>query len=407
MMMEKDTSKIAEQSSNTSSEPEGSSWSNPGKFPDFAGNTPKSNIEKLQELLDRTGFTELRKNPAEFNNFLEQTSTSDLHRYLQHVNQNLREATMAERGFHEGRMFVGGMISPDRDTQITVLDNAIGGISKIDNDKYRSALAYYQINSLHLFPDANGRTARAVYTILRQPDFDLNKSADYITHADNRSQSDSSGNKVSEFEKLNGLASPREFTQYSMLETLKTLQKEDPEFGEELEPISQTMDFLLTQEPRRRANIVSVIGASTGSEAGKELYALKKNPAYQELNDDERQRFNYALCDNNALVSVAGLAMLKFHQEKGDLPHFLAEHTKQNPALGGLSQCLINIDPDDEEYFGSCECKDWSATDMRKYTTIAEEIKRRQLETGTDIFVNPELHTNSSGEKIANLLIKA
>lgn len=83
---------------------------------------------------------------------------------------------------------------------------------------------------------------------------------------------------------------------------------------------------------------------------GKELYALKNNTAYQELNDDEKQRFNYALCDNNALVSVAGLAMLKFHQEKGDLHMFLAEHIKQNSALGGLNQCLINIDPDDEEF---------------------------------------------------------
>ncbi len=309
--------------------------------------------------------------------------------------------------FHDGRMFVGGMISPNRDTQIEILDKTIDAVTTINDDKYRSALAYYQLNSLHLFPDANGRTSRAVYTILRQPDFDLEKHADYFTHANNQSQSDSGDSKVSEFEKLNGLTSPQEFTQYSMLELLKTMQEEGgSKFGEELDSISQIMEYLLTQDPKRRANIVTVVGASAGSEAVKELYSLKNNPTYQELNDDEKQRFNYALCDNNALVSVAGLAMLKFHQEKGDLLQFLTEHTKQNPALGNLSQCIINIDPDDEEYFGGCECKDWSAEDMKKYATFAEEIKKQQLEMGIDVFVNPELHTNSSGEKMADILAK-
>lgn len=403
--MERITGRAIEQSGDT--ELEGSSWNNPGEFPEFTGDGPKSNIEKLQKLLDRTEFVELRKDPVSFNDFLQQTSKTDLYRYLQHINQSLREGTTAGRGFHKDRMFVGGMISPRHDTQMQVLDNVIDAMPKIDNDKYRSALAYYQLNSLHLFSDANGRTSRTVYAMLRQSDFDLREVMDYITHVDNRSQSDNGGNKVSEFEKQNGLTSPQEFTQYSMLELLKSMQRQDDsEFGEELEPISRIMEHLLTQDPGRRANIVTVIGASIGYEAGKELYALKNNPSYQELSDDERQRFNYALCDNNALVSVAGLAMLKLHQEKGDLQQFLANNVRQNSVLGGLPQCLINIDPDDEEYFGGCECKNWSTADMVKYTTIAEEIKQQQLEMGTDIFANPELHKNSSGEKIADILAK-
>lgn len=188
----------------------------------------------------------------------------------------MREAPAAERGFYEDRMFVGGMISPIHDTQMEVLDNTIDAVTGMD-DKYSAALAYYQLNSLHLFPDANGRTSRAVYIMLRRPDFNLEKSEGYITHTDNRSQRDSGGNKVSEFEKLNGLTSPQEFTQYSMLELFKTIQKEDgTEFNEELEPISQTMEYLLAQTPRRRANIITVIGAGTGSEAGERVVCLKK-----------------------------------------------------------------------------------------------------------------------------------
>lgn len=396
----------AEQHDDIDLSPEGSSWNNPGDFPEFVGNKVRSNIEKLQKLLNRTGLTELRKDPDKFNRFLTESSKPDLHRYLQHINQNLREATIVERGFHDDRMFVGGMISPNRNTQLEVLDETIDAISQMTEDKYRSALAYYQINSLHLFPDANGRTSRTIYAILRQPDFDLEANADFVTHTDNRSQSDSGGKKTSEFEESNGLKPPQEFTQYAMLELLKTMKKENSELGGELEPISQTMEYLLAQDPRRRANIVTVIGSGTGSEVGQELHALKDNLAYQELSDEDRRRFNYALCDNNTLVSVAGLAMLQFHQERGDLQQFLETNVKSSSVLSGLNQCLINIDPDDEDYFGSCECKNWSTNDMMRYTAIAEGIKKRQLEHGIDIFVNPDLHKVDSGEKVADILAK-
>lgn len=404
--MERITGETVAQSNDAVQPHEGGSWSNPGNFPDFVGDKVAPNVEKLQSLLNRTGFSELRKDSDRFNQFLEQADRSDLYRYLQRVNQSLREATVAERGFHDGRMFVGGMISPNRNTQLEVLDDTIDAISKMPDDKYRAALAYYQINSLHIFPDANGRTSRAVYIMLRRPDFDLKANADFITHANNRSQGDSGGKKTSEFEKMNGLMSPQEFTQYSMLELLKSMQGENSELGEELEPISQTMEYLLSQDPRRRANIVTIVGAETGAEAGDTLYALRNNSAYRELNDGDRQRFNYALCDNNSLVSIAGLAMLKFHREKGDLRQFLETNVKSNPALGGLSQCIINIDPEEREIFGRCECENWSTDDMMRYTAIAEDLKKNQLEMGIDIFANPDLHEVSSGEKVAEILAR-
>lgn len=384
--------------------PDGNSWSNPGNFPEFAGDKPVSNVEKLQRLLDRSGFSELRRDQDQFNQFLEKSNKSDLRRYLQHINQSLREATVAERGFHDGRMFVGGMISPNRNTQLEVLDDTIDAISKIPDDKYRAALAYYQINSLHIFPDANGRTSRAVHIMLRQPDFDLKANADFITHANNRSQSDSGGKKTFEFEKMNGLLSPQEFAQYSMLELIKSMQEEDSWLGEELKPISQTMEYLLAQNPRRRANIVTIVGAEAGSEVGDMLYALRNNSAYQELSNDDRRRFNYALCDNNSLVSIAGLAMIKFHQEKGDLQQFLETNVKSNPALGGLGQCIINIDPEEKEYFERCECENWSANDMMRYTVIAEDLKKNQLEMGINIFTAPDLHKVGPGEKVVEIL---
>ncbi len=381
----------------------GSSWSNPGEFPEFAGDKPKlSNIQKLQNLLDRTGFSELRKDPDEFNAFLKNTDKQDLHRYLQHINQNLREATVQERGFHDGRMFVAELISPDRAVQTEVINETIDAIADIKDDKYRAALAYYQTNLLHLFPDANGRTSRTLYTILRRPDFNLKDSEEYITHSNNKSQSENSGRKTSQFENLNGLSYPKEFTQYSMLETIKSIEKEDAEFGTSLEPFRRSFEMLMGQEPRNRANVAIVMGA----EASDDLYSLRKNPAYQALSDQDRERFNCAICDNSAMISVAGLAMLEFHHEKGDLQTFLQKYTKELPRYSGFSRCVANIDSDDEDFFGGCECQDWSAEELLRYTDIAENIKKRQLETGIDIFLHPELHTTQSGEKIADVLAR-
>lgn len=386
---------------------EGKSWENPGEFPEFAGDKAgHSNVNKLQDLLEKSGFSELRKDSEEFSDFLKYSDKEDMHRYLQHLNQNLREATRQERGFYENRMFAGGMISPNQKTQTEVLDETIDAIAEMENDKYRAALGYYQMNLLHLFPDANGRTSRTIYSILRRPDFDLKEQDEFITHMDNKSQDDGAGKKRSEFEEINGLSYPKEFTQYSMLETLKVMQREDAEMRDELEPFRQNFERMMEREPRYRANLVTVMGAGIGVEAGKELYSMKDNPAYKELSDEDRDRFNYALCDNEALVSVAGLAMLKFHQDKGDLREFIEKYTRENRALGGLEQCMINVDPDDEEYFGGRECKDWSAEDMMHYADIAEGIKKRQLEVGIDIFAHPEAHVASTGEKTADILAR-
>lgn len=63
MMAEKVGSGIIERSNDVDLKPEGTDWSNPGDFPDFTDDKPKSNIEKLQGLLDRVEFMELRKDP--------------------------------------------------------------------------------------------------------------------------------------------------------------------------------------------------------------------------------------------------------------------------------------------------------------------------------------------------------
>ena len=90
--------------------PEESSWQNPGEFPDYIGSQPKTNVDRLQELLDKVGFNDLRKDNERFRKFLKTTDKQDMHKYISHINQSLREISPKERGFHKGRMAAGELI---------------------------------------------------------------------------------------------------------------------------------------------------------------------------------------------------------------------------------------------------------------------------------------------------------
>lgn len=164
--------------------PEGISWQNPGEFPEFVEKQQKTNIDKLQALLDRVGFSELKKDDEKFKNFLETTDKQGLHRYLTHINQKLREVSPKERGFHDGRMIVANLISPNRETQTRVLDYEIDALAQIDNPRYRATSAYYIINNLHMFPDGNGRTSRAIFELLDSPKANILGQQQFFSHED-------------------------------------------------------------------------------------------------------------------------------------------------------------------------------------------------------------------------------
>ena len=70
-------------------------------FPSREENQKENSTERLQMMLDKVGFTDLKKNPEGFRYFLKETKKEDMHRYLSHINQELREASSLERGFYE------------------------------------------------------------------------------------------------------------------------------------------------------------------------------------------------------------------------------------------------------------------------------------------------------------------
>lgn len=65
---------------------------------------------------------------------------------------------------------IGGQqeyIAPEESIQKDLFKKYLIAIQELDDRDQRALLAYYGINNLHLFEDGNGRTSRAVYSLIR------------------------------------------------------------------------------------------------------------------------------------------------------------------------------------------------------------------------------------------------
>lgn len=379
--------------------PEGSSWQNPGKFPEFAGKQQKTNVDRLQALLDRVGFNELKRDDEKFKTFIETTDKQDMHRYLSHINQKLREVSPKERGFHDGRMIVNGLISPNQETQTRVLNYEIDALAQMNNPRYRATSAYYIINDLHMFPDGNGRTSRTVFELLDSPEANISEQQQFFSHEDNKDQRGAAKHGANEFQETKNIIKTQDFNQLAMLSYLEKISSNN----EDDDIISELRDSLEARIKEKSGNIITILGAGTAQEA--EIPALNNNAEFNSLEEEEQRRVKYAFRDNDIKVSISGLAMLKFYQERGQQDEFL-ERTKKKNSFWNYDTWFINIDPTDKELFGHCECEDWSKEDFLHYAELAESIKEQVLKTSIDIFVNPDDH-KFSDKNIAEVATNA
>ena len=388
----------------SSETPEGSSWQNPGEFPEFAGKQQKTNVDRLQALLNKVGFSELKKDDEKFKSFIETTDKQDMHRYLSHINQKLREVSPKERGFHDGRVVVDGLISPNRKTQTRILDYEIDALAQIDNPRYRATSAYYMINDLHMFPDGNGRTSRAVFELLDSPEANISEQQQFFSHEDNRDQLGAAEHGAYEFQKTKNIIRTQDFNQLAMLGYLEKISSDNE--GNDI--ISELRDSLEARIKEASGNIFRVHGGLQDNSPGERtIPALKNNEGFSSLDDEDKDRVCCALRDGLSRVSVSGLAMLKFYQEKGQQNEFL-ERTKKKNNYFNYDTWMINIDPDPEEkeLFGHCECEDWSKEDFLHYAELAESIKEQVLKTSIDIFIKPDDY-KFSGKNIAEVATNA
>ena len=381
------------------------SWQNPGEFPEFLGKQQKTNVDRLQALLDKVGFNELREDDEKFKSFIETTDKQDIRGYLSHINQKLREASSEERGLHDGRMVVADLISPNRETQIRVSNYEIDALAQMDKPRYRAASAYYMINDLHMFSDGNGRTSRAVFELLDGSEINISDQQQFFSHEDNKDQLGAAEHGAYEFQRTKNIIKIQDFNQLAMLGYLEKISSEDKNSS----IVPELRDSLETSIKENGGNIFKLYGGLQNySPDDMGIPALNNNTEFNSLSEEDKERVCCALRDNISRVSVSGLAMLKLYQEKGQQNEFLERTKNKHNNYYSYNTWMINIDPDPEEkeFFGHCECEDWTKEDFLRYAELAESIKEQVLKTSIDIFVNPDNYKYSD-ENIAEVATNA
>lgn len=387
--MEQDSREIIETTRNET--PKGSSWQNPGEFPEFAGKQQKTNVDRLQALLDRVGFSELKKDDEKFKNFLETTDKQDMHRYLSHINQKLREVSPKERGFHDGRMMVGELVAPNHMTQKTILDYEIEALPKIDNHRYRAASAYYAINNLHMFSDGNGRTARAIFELLDTNNSNLSEHEQFLSHTNNKDKHSTAKYGSYEFQEDKNIIDTQDYNQLVMVGYLakESANSENGFFNELRANLEERIK-------NNDGNIFMIYGGLENQMPGDlDIPALNGIEGFDSLDSEERKQVCCAFQYEGTRVSISALAMLAFYQEKGEQDDFLC---RIKDDCDGYTTYVIDIDPG--------ECQNWSKEDFLHYAELAESIKEQVLETSVDIFVNPDSY-KFFGKNIAEVATNA
>jgi len=274
------------------------------------------------------------------------------------INKEIRNLPREECDFRiaKRRMQVPPLIAPKYETQIDTLHYLLDSLPQIDNSKHRAAATYYVLNLLHLFSDGNGRTARAAYCKLAElPDDHYGKSG-----------------ISKEFEKKNNLLYAKKYDElamYAFLDSLHTkkdirakLQMRQKEILADMNSIESSV-FALT-----------IIGGAYNYKTAKE--SLSALHSFNNLDEKDKKRVCCAMIDHNTgPVTAAGLAMLMFYSEKGQLDDFLVR-AKQRENVW-----IVNIDGD--------ECAKWSEEDFLNFAKIAEDIRAQLLKLEVDIFRNP------------------
>ena len=111
------------------------------------------------------------KDEKKHDEFFSSLTGEDVKKILLYVNSRVRNIPVDENKFCEETMCAGGLVSPDNEIQNRYFEKISNALKNVKVKKDRATMIYYLINELHLFEDGNGRTSRAIFEIINNPNF--------------------------------------------------------------------------------------------------------------------------------------------------------------------------------------------------------------------------------------------
>ncbi len=347
---------------------------NQPSFEEHMQSIQRTKSERAQRFLQLSGIEKIRNDESSFDEKIQEMTRDGAYKYLSHLNGILRGINKKSERGRRDNVRVGEHIAPSKDVQGIILKDTVETLKNIKDNHYRAALAYYTVNNLHLFPDGNGRTSRAVYEIFdsNSPDLD---SEDFVHRTDSSSESGGHG----KFEKIKGIQSAA--TAYAIArEWIKEFvvkeQKMDPRMSE----MNSRVEIMYGETP--------------------DVYLTKD--AEKNLSDVEKKLINKAFHDGDiATICLARMLSIKgtakdvidgsIHQND-DRPYIVFEITKTDIDTGKLNEKAAKT------------FEGWTAEDYRTFLKGYKGIQRKNQQTLNDIFANPSKYPMSNGQTCADWL---
>lgn len=329
----------------------------------------RSKGEKAQRLLELAGVSEIRKNEELFDEKIQEMTVNGAYKYLTTLNGILRGVDKKRERGRRDNITVGDHVAPSADVQKVIMDDTVKALKNIKDNHYRATLAYYTVNYLHLFPDGNGRTSRAVYEIFDNDSFDLN-SDDFIHRTD--SQDEVGGHQG--FERSKGICQTIDAYSEAREHLLKSLAAKglvDKRMAEMPSHIQIIGDVYLTEDAKN--------GLSS-----REKYTLRKA-----FNDQQI-----------ATVALAGMLGEK-GVAKEVIDNCINDDGKREICFE-VEDCDMETGKPNEE--AAKIFQGWSADDYRRFLNSCKNVQRWNQQVLNGFFVRPDQYKTADGQRIADLL---
>lgn len=282
-------------------------------------------------------------------------------------------------------MKVESLISPSKEVQERILEEALKAIKHVKDRKSKASLMYYLINDLHLFGDGNGRTARLVYKMLSEKDFDLIRDSDIFSHND---YGRANIHHI-DFENQNGIADIDSVNYYAAL-FLKYNISQKGIFT------SSLTNRRLIREIIKKQEIITYAGVEVGAYDGTYIDPEIRS----QLSDEQVSLINISLLDNNESCSVSGLTMLIMAARKGMLKELVEANEKEisqseNEDRG--HRFIIRIGEKTRE--AKMTFSKWDKDDYLEAIEVASTVKEMMFKTLIDFYRNSEKYKVNPGDK--------
>ncbi|MBR5389166.1 Fic family protein [Candidatus Saccharibacteria bacterium] len=329
---------------------------------------PRTAEQRLQRFMEMSGIKGARADDEKFSESLRVLDPDKAYNILSHINVVLRDGKLHERGRVDD-VTVGEHVAPAEDVQMEVLEDATEALGEIQDTKHRAAMSYFVINGLHLFPDGNGRTSRAVYEVLENPEFDL-------------------GNKESLKHHDTGVAYGHE-----KFEREKEISSAEIALGIALRSVTQDMLYsgdVSEKFGEHQTNLQILYGA--------ELKIHLTDEAKEELSDEEKKAVDRAFMDGD----IALLALAKMLTEKGTYDEIAEASTLEY--TGG--EKIVGIEVTEEDFdrpgqkneLAQKTFSGWRAEDYRQLLETIKDIQRLQYKKLISFFTSPDKYTCLGGK---------